>query len=320
MRGRSFAPPLLISITLATGAAFADDAPPAPRALPGPAPISPHSGDVRSTAHGAPRALPGPAPISGVPWLGISMDDGGDIGVRVAQVVRNSPAERGGIRAGDRIVAIDGVRVAAPAQVSRGVAIHKVGDTVTVSLERMGTPFTAAIVLGARPASDELVRMHLVGAPAPAWVNVTAPSGAPSSVASLKGKVALIDFWASWCGPCRLVAPRLNALKDRLGPQGLAVIGITTDDAEVAAVFAEKHRMRYPSVIDNDGETSRAYGISGLPTMVLIDRRGIVRDVFVGFDPNGDARLEAAIKKLLAEPAPPLTPLAPSVVRPEGRG
>jgi peroxiredoxin len=295
MHGRSFAAPLLISITLAAGGAFADDAPPAP------------------------RALPAPAPIAGVPWLGISMDNGGDIGVRVAQVVRGSPAERGGIRAGDRIVAIDGVRVTAPVEVSRNVAMHMVGETVTVSLERMGTPFTAAIVLGARPASGELVRMHLVGAPAPAWVNVTALSGAPSSVASLKGKVALIDFWASWCGPCRLVAPRLNALRDRLGAQGLAVVGITTDDAEVAAVFAEKHRMRYPSVIDNDGETSRAYGISGLPTMVLIDRRGIVRDVFVGFDPTGDARLEAAIKKLLAEPVPPTTPPAPSVARPAGR-
>jgi peroxiredoxin len=295
MRGRLFAAPLLISVTLATGAAFADD------------------------GAGAPRGLPAPAPITGLPWLGVSMDNGGDLGVRVEHVVRGSPAERGGIRAGDRIVALDGVRVTSPAQVSRGVAMHKVGETVTVALERTGTAFNATIVLGTRPASDDLVRMHLVGAPAPAWTNVTALSGAPSSVASLKGKVALIDFWASWCGPCRLVAPRLNALKDRLGAQGLAVVGITTDEAEVAALFAEKHRMRYPSVIDKDGETSRAYGISGLPTMVLVDKRGIVRDVFVGFDPSGDARLEAAVKKLLAEPGPPPAPPAPSVPRPEGR-
>jgi peroxiredoxin len=246
------------------------------------------------------------------------MDRGGDLGVRIDQVVRGSPAERGGVRAGDRIVSIDGARVTGPEQVSRGVATHKVGDTVTLGIERTGNAINAAIVLAARPSSDELVRMHLVGAPAPAWSNVTALSGAPASLASLKGKVVLIDFWASWCGPCRMIAPRLSALKDRFGAQGLAVVGVTTDEAERAAVFAERHQMHYPSVVDKDGDTSRAYGITGLPTMILVDKKGIVRDVFVGFDPTGDAHLEATVKKLLAEPAGAVVP-APSVARPDGR-
>jgi peroxiredoxin len=101
-----------------------------------------------------------------------------------------------------------------------------------------------------------------------------------------------------------MVAPRLSALKDRLGAQGLSVVGITTDDAEQAAIYAEKFQMRYPVVVDNNGDTSRTYGISGLPSMILVDKRGIVRDVFVGFDPSDDARLEAAVRKLLVEPAP----------------
>ena len=100
-----------------------------------------------------------------------------------------------------------------------------------------------------------------------------------------------------------MIAPRLSALKDRFGPQGLAVVGITTDDAEQAAVFAERHQMHYPVVVDKDGETSRAYNVTGLPTMILIDKQGVVRDVFIGFDPGGDVALEAAVRKLLAEPA-----------------
>lgn len=288
--------PVVISLALSSGHAFAEE------------------GSKKAPALAA-------ATFNGVPWLGVSMDNGGDLGVRIEHVVRGSPAERGGVRAGDRIVAIDGTRVTAPGHVSRSVATHKVGDTVTLGLERTGNAISASIVLGSRPSSDDLVKMHLVGAPAPAWTNVVPLSGAPSSIASLKGKVALIDFWASWCGPCRMIAPRLSALKDRLAPQGLAVVGITTDEPEQAAVFLEKHQMRYPSVVDKNGDTSRAYGISGLPTIILVDKKGVVRDVFVGFDPGGDARLESAVKKLLAEPvdgAPAAVP-APSVARPEGR-
>lgn len=241
--------------------------------------------------------------ITALPWMGVSMDNGGDLGVRVEHVIRNSPAERGGLHAGDRIVSLDGARVTSPQQITRTVASKKVGDTVSVGFERTGSAFTAAVVLSPRPSTDDLVKMDLVGAPAPAWVNVTVPSGAPASVASLKGKVAIIDFWASWCGPCRMIAPRLSAMKDKLGAQGLAVVGVTTDEADVAALFAERHQMRYPSVVDKDGETSKAYGITGLPTMVIVDKNGVVRDVLVGFDPGGEAKLEASVKKLLAEPA-----------------
>ena len=85
-----------------------------------------------------------------------------------------------------------------------------------------------------------------------------------------------------------MLAPRLSALKDKFGAQGLTVVGITTDDAEKAAVFAEKHQMRYGIVVDKDGETSRAYGVSALPTMLLVDKKGVVRDVFIGYDPSGE--------------------------------
>jgi peroxiredoxin len=250
------------------------------------------------------------------------MDAGGDIGVGVEHVVRGSPADKAGIRQGDRIVGLDGNKTTAPGQVTRAVGQHKVGETVTVEIERRGTPATLSVVLAVRPSGDDILKMDLVGAPAPAWTKVSALAGAPSSIAQLRGRVVLVDFWASWCGPCRALAPRLSALKDKFGAQGLTVVGITTDDAEKATVFAEKHQMRYGIVVDKDGETSRAYGVSALPTMLLVDKKGVVRDVFIGYDPTGDTRVETALKTLLAETAPPPAPLAPpapAAPRPPGR-
>ena len=238
---------------------------------------------------------------SAPPWIGVTMDKGGDTGVRVEHVVRGSPAHKGGVRVGDRIVAVDGASVTQPGDVSRGVSAHRVGENVALSLERTGTVVSALLVLAPRPTSDAILKMDLVGAPAPMWTNVTPLAGAPASIAQLKGRVVVVDFWATWCGPCRLVAPKLGALRDRFGAQGLSVVGLTTDEPEKAAVFAERHHMRYPVVVDGNGDTSRAYGVTALPTMILVDKKGVVRDVFVGFDPTADGKLEATVKALLAE-------------------
>ncbi len=236
-------------------------------------------------------------------WLGVAMDAGGDVGVRVEHVVRGSPADRAGLKTGDRIVAIDGSPVTLPAHVSRGVGAHRVGETVTVAVERQGTPVSAPVVLSSRPTLDEMLRMDLVGLPAPSFKEVSPLAGAPRTLEALRGHVVVLDFWAAWCGPCRALAPRLSALKDRFGAQGLSVVGVTTDEASSAAIFAERHQMRYPSVVDDDARTSKTYGVTSLPTMVVIDKRGVVRDVFVGVDASVLAKLEARIKTLLSESA-----------------
>ena len=276
-----------------------------------------------SNAAADPPAAPVAPMLANPPWLGVGMDAGGDIGVTVQHVVRGSPADKGGVKTGDRIVGIDGAKTTAPGHVTRAVGTHKIGDSVSLELERHGTAVTLPIVLAGRPSGDEILKMDLVGAPAPAWTGATPLAGAPSSIEKLRGRVVLLDFWASWCGPCRMLAPRISAIKDKFSAQGLSVVGITTDDAEKAAVFAEKTQMRYGIVVDKDGTTSRAYGVAALPTMLLIDKKGVVREVFVGFDPSGEAGLEAKLKALLAEPAPDGSatppPPTPSTPRPPGR-
>jgi thiol-disulfide isomerase/thioredoxin len=236
--------------------------------------------------------------------MGVQMDNGGDTGVRVEHVVRGSPADKAGVREGDRIVGVDGMRVTQPTHVTRTVATHKVGETVKLDVERTGNAMQMSVVLAARPSSDAMMKMDLVGAPAPAWTKVSPLGAAPASMAALKGKVVLVDFWATWCGPCKMIAPRLSQLKDKFGATGLSVVGITTDEQGPATAFAEKYGMRYPIVLDTASETSRTYGVSALPTMILVDKAGVVRDVFIGFDPGGEAVIADAIKKLIDEKAP----------------
>jgi thiol-disulfide isomerase/thioredoxin len=259
----------------------------------------------------------------GRPWLGVAMDTeaqapaGAPSGVRVTHVVRRSPADAAGIRQGDRIVRVAGTAVSHGADVVHAVSACAVGDVIDVVLVRDGareapregaravTEQTVRVTLAAFPSQDGMLRMDLVGAQAPTWRDVEAVAGAfPPSIESMRGRVVLLDFWATWCAPCRIVAPRLGALQARYGAQGLSVLGVSTEDAPEVAAFAQRLPLRYPVAVDRSAETTRAYGVVGLPTLVVIDRRGIVREVSVGYDPGEDARLEALVKALLAEVAP----------------
>jgi thiol-disulfide isomerase/thioredoxin len=247
-------------------------------------------------------------------WLGIAMEKGGATpGVHVKHVLRGSPAEKAGLKEGDLIHSIDGEEVSAPDDVTRIVVGHAPGDAIVAHVSRAQAPLSIQVSLAARPSASEMLRMDLLGAFAPAWVGVEPVGTAPPALANLRGKVVLLDFWATWCGPCRLLAPKLSALQARYGAQGLRVMGITTDDAEKAALFAQRVSMRYPIAIDPKGQTSSVYDVAALPTLFVIDKRGVIRDVSIGYDEGRDAQVEALVKDLLAEPAPgPSAAPAPS--------
>jgi thiol-disulfide isomerase/thioredoxin len=241
------------------------------------------------------------------PWLGIAMDRDAKAGpgVRVGHVIHRSPADLAGIREGDRLVRVGGSRVAHGADVVNAVASFGVGETVEIAFERAGKEQSASVTLASYPSQDEMMRMDLVGTFAPAWQDVEAVSGVfPPTVGALRGRVVLLDFWATWCAPCRVVMPKLSALQARYGAQGLSVLGVSTEEAADVALFAQRAALHYAVAVDRHAETTRSYGVASLPTIVIIDRRGVVRDVSVGYDPMADAHLEEAVRTLLAEAAP----------------
>ena len=110
-------------------------------------------------------------------------------------------------------------------------------------------------------------------------------SGGTVSLADFEGQPVIINFWASWCAPCRLEAPALEAAWLAFREQGLVVLGINTprsDPEENARAFLEEFGVSYPNVLDTQGFTAIDYGVSGIPVTFFVDREGVVERRFVG--------------------------------------
>lgn len=156
------------------------------------------------------------------------------------------------------------------------------------------------------PASDEVkaktrgVIWKKAAIGKPCDLVFTATDGTVVKVADLRGRVVLLDFWATWCSPCREKLPELKALHAKHHLHGLEIIGLSFDDeVEVLTKFTTKERIGWPQVAEGKGfdgsPRAREFGITSLPTMWLVDKRGRLRDL--------DARddLAAKVEKLLAE-------------------
>jgi thiol-disulfide isomerase/thioredoxin len=111
--------------------------------------------------------------------------------------------------------------------------------------------------------------------------------GREISSADLRGKVVLIDFWATWCQPCKKEMPGYQKLLDRYGSRGFAVVGFKLDimkDTEDPILFAKKIGVRYPLMVADDDLKQSFGGIEGIPTTMLYDRQGVLRKKVIGFE------------------------------------
>ena len=127
------------------------------------------------------------------------------------------------------------------------------------------------------------------------------PPALPDNVlAAHKGKAIYVDFWASWCGPCKQSFPWMNAMQDKYGAKGLQVIAVNVDAKRADADrFLLKTPATFQIVYDAKGDSARSYAVKAMPTSLLIDRNGRVSYVHAGFRDEDRADLEAKINDAL---------------------
>mgnify|MGYP002626197456 FL=1 len=123
--------------------------------------------------------------------------------------------------------------------------------------------------------------------------------GSRIALEDLKGKAVILDFWATWCGPCAMQTPVLDRLQRRHQERGLAVVGINVEDdnPKAAAAYAQKQNLAYPIVLDETGLTQREYGVNRLPALFILDREGRVVHKTNGF--VDEASLERLLRDVL---------------------
>jgi peroxiredoxin len=155
-------------------------------------------------------------------------------------------------------------------------------------------PAEGAVTSGAIPSPHQ-------GFAAPDFELATLEGGTVR-LSDLRGQVVVLNFWASWCPPCRAEMPDLQALHDAYAGRGVVVVSVNStvqDDEQAARDFAAEFGLTFPVPPDPAGEATRAYQVQALPTTFVIDRAGVIDRVIVG-GPLGRSALDSVVLDLLA--------------------
>jgi len=121
-------------------------------------------------------------------------------------------------------------------------------------------------------------------------------------LAELRGQVVMLNFWATWCNPCRVEIPHLQKLYSQYKNIGFTVLGVNIDNNKTkAAKMARDLGAKFPILFDNTQTVSKLYSIKAMPFTLLIDRDGKIRKIFYGYKPGYEKKYSTAIRKLLRE-------------------
>ena len=171
---------------------------------------------------------------------------------------------------------------------------------MSVNIVQRGFPFF--IFVGLIFGYSAVQAGDLSGQKAPACQLETLKDGKPQPLELKPGHVIYIDFWASWCGPCRQSFPFMNKLHKDLGGRGLDVVGINVDEkTEDAQGFLEETPGHFTLLKDQGGRCATLFDVKAMPSTYLIDQKGVVRRVHLGFKPSESQEMRKQVEDLLGK-------------------
>jgi len=164
---------------------------------------------------------------------------------------------------------------------------HTVISLLLASVLTLGAPLGAS---GADTSS-----------PAPAFT-LSELGGQSASLSQYKGQVVMLNFWATWCGPCQQEMPLLDQMYKKYKPAGFTLIGVNVDkDAPPVKQLLERKPVSFPVLLDPASQVSKAYHVDEMPSTVLIDRKGNVRFLHRGYKPGDENEYQDRIRQLIRE-------------------
>jgi len=160
---------------------------------------------------------------------------------------------------------------------------------------RIAALIAAALVVAVPTAGAD------ASGPAPSFT-LNARGGSNLSLAQYKGQVVMLNFWASWCGPCRQEMPLLENIYKKYNKMGFTLIGVNVEpDSKAAEGFLKETPVSFPVIYDKDSTVSKAYDVSGMPSTVIIDRKGNIRVLHRGYKPGDENEYQDSIRSLVRE-------------------
>lgn len=235
-----------------------------------------------------------------VPWLGVTFKKTvfeNHLALKVVGVHPGSGCFTAGVVADDQIIGVQGATLTDVSQIQNAVSKGSSGQEIKIEILRNGKKIPLNVKLTDRPDDISSMTGSAIGSKIANFGENFYKNGEKRKD---RPKATLLDFWATWCGPCRQTLPVLANVYNKYSSQGLEVIGISQEElGKLNAFYQSQHASPYPLYRDATQDFWRRYGIHAVPTLMLLDQNGYIKRVWSGAP--SQSLLESLVQEVLAE-------------------